>query len=138
MSVILTDPNEVLTISEQNALPVSPDRLNDMQYILKDIMQGDMNAYSALGKDVNINVLKKAIDYIKTTANASDVELAELLGQSWRIMFRAKPPTPQEFLTYDYIGPASSRTYQRVKDTFVEFMDVNKPYRNLILYPCIG
>lgn len=138
MSVILTDPNEVLTISEQNALPVSPDRLNDMQYILKDIMQGDMNAYKALGKDVNINVLKKAIDYIKTTADASDVELAELLGQSWRIMFRAKPPTPEEFLTYDYIGPASSRTYQRVKDTFVEFMDVNKPYRNLILYPCIG
>ena len=138
MSIILTDPNEVLTVGEQNSLPVSPDRLNDIQFILKDIMQGDMKAYSALGKDVDINTLRTAIDYIKSTANASDVELAELMSQSWRIMFRAKPPTPQEFLTYDYIGPASSRTYQRVKDTFIEFMDVSKPYRNLILYPCIG
>jgi hypothetical protein len=44
----------------------------------------------------------------------------------------------QEFLTPEWIGPIAPDIYPYIRDALVEFWDMKKPYRHLILYPMIG
>lgn len=136
MSVILTDPNQ-LPDSIKNNLQCDPKDLQDQQFVLKDLLQGDMAAFKRI-KNVDIKQLQLALDYIKKTAQGSPEEISSLLSESWRILYRAKPPTPEEFITYDYLGPTADYTYDYIKQEFCKFMDPEKNYRHLVLYPHIG
>lgn len=113
--------------------------LANTQDIMKDIMAGDDKAYSLI-KSMNLDTdaIKTAISYLVNNPKLDESEKLSLVNESWRINYRRKPPTPEEFITTDYLGPAALHTYDRVKDAFKEFMDPAKSYRNLILYPHIG
>lgn len=112
--------------------------LNNSLDIIKDIVQGDPEALKILdGMDLDKEALKLALDFLMNSG-LEEKEKAQLVSESWRINFKAKPPIPEEFITDKYLGPAATHTYPWVKETFKEFMDPTKPYRNLILYPHIG
>lgn len=106
--------------------------------MLKDLLQGDPQA---LAKFDNLNLdkdaIKTALSFI-LNSNLSEEDKASLLGESWRINFRAKPPTPEEFLTEKYLGSVAQTIRPYIKDTFIKFLDPDSEYRHLILYPSIS
>lgn len=116
---------------------LDPKILNNTQYILKDIIQGDTSALSNI-EGLDMNKIKKALDFLLKNDSLTDIQKADLLADSWRVNYLAKPPTPEEFLTNEYIGPTAESIYPYIKKIFIDFLDPTKPYRNLILYPFIG
>src|SRR5574344_198948 len=113
--------------------------IDNLSYILQDILAGDKSAlkrpeYTCL----NLDAVKKALDWLASTNQLSDIAKANMLTESWRLNFRDKPPTAEEFLTPKYIGPMAETIYPHIKKAFIESMDPLKPYRTTILYSCIG
>lgn len=107
--------------------------------ILKDLLQGDPKAISLLdGMKLDTEAIKVALAFITGDPNLSDSDKSSLIQDSWRLNFRAKPPTPEEFLTEKYLGAVAPTVLPRIRDIFLNFLDPDSPYRNLILYPHIG
>ncbi len=116
---------------------MDPSVLNNTQYILKDIIQGDISAFKEI-EGLDMTKIRKALDFLLDNSSLTLQQKSNLLSDSWRINYLAKPPTPEEFLTPKYIGPTADSIYPYIKDIFIKFLDPTKPYRNLILYPFIG
>ena len=113
--------------------------IGNLGQILQDILAGDPDAikrpeYTCL----NLDAVKKALDWLANTNQLSDTAKANMLTESWRLNFRDKPPTAEEFLTSKYLGPMAENIYPHIKKAFIESMDPLKPYRTTILYSCIG
>ena len=123
--------------TEEQVQGFDPKVVNNTQYILKDLIQGDNSVFDGI-EDLDMNIIKKALDFLLKNDNLNDVQKVELVQDSWRVNFLEKPPTPAEFLEPKYLGPTSDTLYPYVKDTIIKFMDPTSPYRNLILYPFIG
>lgn len=129
--------SELSKPSENKDYGLDPKVLNNTQYILKDIIQGDTSALKEI-EGLDMKKIKKALDFLLNNESLNSDQKASLLSDSWRVGFIDKPPTPEEFLTSKYIGPTVDTLYPYIKRSFIEFLDVTKPYRNLILYPHIG
>ena len=117
----------------------APSNINDLQYILADILAGDSKAlhtkeYAAL----NIDKLYAAFNWLAEHGQLNSTTQNNMLTEAWRLNFRDKPPTPEEFLTPTYIGPMAETVFPHIKKTFIDSMDPLKPYRTTILYSCIG
>lgn len=113
--------------------------LANVQDIYKDIAAGDTEALKVFdGYGLDMEAIRTAINFIVSNEKLSESEKSGLLKEAWRINFRAKPPTPEEFLTEKYLGPTAKTLYPRVRETFLTFMDPSQPARNLILYPHIS
>ena len=113
--------------------------LANTQDIMKDIIAGDDKAYELIkSMNLDMDAIKTAVSYLVNNPKLDETEKLNLVNESWRINYRRKPPTPEEFITTDYLGPVALHTFDRVKNAFKEFMDPSKNYRNLILYPHIG
>ena len=117
----------------------SPEVLNNLEYILKDVLTGDPSAQMRPEyQGLNINQVKVALEYILSNSNLSDKEKNDLLTNSWRVNYRSRPPTPEEFLTEKYLGPVAPTIYPHIRKAFIEFLDPTKPYRTCVLYSHIG
>lgn len=134
-----TDP---FSLENQKGVPLAtfdPKLLNELQYVLTDILSGDPAALDAQAmKGLNIDQIKAAIDFILSDPDLTEDQKGDLLSNSWRVNYRDRPPTPEEFLTEKYLGPIAPTIYPRVKKAFVEYLDPTKPYRTCVLYPHIG
>lgn len=107
--------------------------------ILKDVLNADPVALKRLDSmNLDMNAIKTALDFLKNNPNISDQERASLVGETWRITFKQKPLTPQEFLSEAVLGQVAIHTYDRIKKNFLDFTDPTSPKRNLILYPHIS
>jgi hypothetical protein len=56
-------------------------------------------------------------------------------------LYRCKCPTPDEFLTYEWIGEASEKIFPEVRRMFKEMWEYDKMYSEVILYGatrCLG
>ena len=116
-----------------------PDELGELKFILEDILAGDSSQFdNEIIKNLNIDNIMAAIEWLARKDNLSETFKDNLLADGWRLNFKAKPPTPAEFLTEKYIGNQAESTYEWAKDTFIDFMDPLKPYRTLVLTQCIG
>ena len=117
----------------------NPKVLANSKDILKDLLQGDPKALSLLdGMKLDTEAIKVALAFITGDPNLSDSDKSSLIQDSWRLNFRAKPPTPEEFLTEKYLGAVAPTVLPRIRGIFLDFLDPDSPYRNLILYPYIG
>lgn len=123
--------------TEEQAQGFDPKAVNNTQYILKDLIQGDNSVFDNI-ENLDMNMIKKALDFLLKNNSLEDNQRLELVQDSWRVNFLEKPPTPEEFLTPKYLGPTADTLYPYVKDTVIKFMDPTSQYRNLILYPFIG
>ena len=116
-----------------------PNELGELKFILEDILAGDSSQFdNEIIKNLNIDNIMAAIEWLARKDNLSETFKDNLLADGWRLNFKAKPPTPAEFLTEKYIGNQAESTYEWAKDTFIDFMDPLKPYRTLVLTQCIG
>ena len=74
--------------------------LANSQDLIKDIASGDPYALKKFeAMNLDMKAIKTALDFLMSNDSMSEEEKANLLSESWRINFRAKPPTPEEFLT---------------------------------------
>lgn len=130
---------EISPESQSQLDNMDPVLLNDLQFLLKDVLAGDPDAIgNPLFSGLNITQIKTALDFVLTNPSLSIEDKGELLANSWRINYRDKPPTPEEFLTEKYLGPTATTLYPHVKKAFIDFLDPTKPYRTIVLYPYIG
>lgn len=113
---------------------LDPKILNNTQYILKDLIQGDNSALKGI-EGLDMETIRKALNFLTNNDALDEKQKVGLLQDAWKVNYRAKPPTPEEFLTAKYLGPTADTLYPWVKNTFKEFMSPTAEYRNLILYP---
>jgi hypothetical protein len=107
--------------------------------MLVDLLSGDESIFDRDDfSQLDPQQIRKALEFLMKHPDLNEEQKIALASNSWRINYRDKPPTPDNFITERYLGPVSQYTYDRVKKTFKEFMDPTKPYRNGILYPHIG
>ena len=108
--------------------------------ILIDALAGDPSALDlpeiqALGA-ANI---KAALQWLATADVHGDYKNL-LTQEGWRLMYKRKPPTPEEYLTPEWIGGQSEGLWPNVKEAFLNFVDPNplNPKRGLALSTSIG
>lgn len=124
--------NELQLLNDKKTLANSQD-------LLKDLLVGDPKALKLFDEmNLDTKAIKLALDFIMNNQTLSDKDKLGLLDETWRINFKSKPPTPQEFLTTDWLGPVATHTYDRIKKVFFEFTDAASEKRHLILYPHIS
>ena len=122
-----------------NELLNNKKELNNVKDILKDTLQADPKALERLDNmNLDMDAIKTALTFLYNNPKISEKERNELLTESWRVNFRDRPPSPEEFLSEKYLGSVATHTYDRIKKRFLEFTDPTTKYRNLILYPHVG
>ncbi len=122
-----------------NELVNNPKDLNNAADLYKDLAAGDPYALKMFeGMNLDLNAIKTALNFIVQRDGLTEQEKANLIKDSWRINFRDKPPTPEEFLSEKYLGPTAKTIYPRIRDVFLQFMDPTQRARNLVLYPHIS
>ncbi|MCA1800517.1 MAG: hypothetical protein LC650_04415, partial [Actinobacteria bacterium] len=128
--------NLIRTTSIDSARLTSP----DTTAITKDFLEGDTKLYDKYLQNLDVNAIRKAIDYLANHPDLTDHQKAHMLSRSWSIVYRRRPPTIEEFLTPAYLGRAAAdgNIYPRIQNLILEFMNPNADYRNLILAPFIG
>lgn len=116
-----------------------PNTLGNLKDIFQAILDGDESALNTPEfTSLNFGNIKAALEWLAKTDSLSDYFKETLLTEGWRLNFKCKPPTPEEFLTEKYLGPTAETLYEPVRKAFIEFMDPLKPYRNAILSLHIG
>lgn len=135
----ILNPFSIEHIPAADLSTIDPRILNEMSYILKDLLAGDDDALNRPEfRGLNVSHIKAGLDFILSNQNLSLADKAELLSNSWRVNYRDKPPSPAEFLTEKYLGPVAGTIFPHIKETFIEYLDPTKPYRTCVLYPHIG
>lgn len=113
-------------------------KLGDLKYILADALAGDKKALNnPTLKLLGLENVKTAIQWLLDNDGIT-TSMDDLLNNSWRLVYRAKPPTMEEFLTEKYIGGDAETLYPWVRDFLIKAYDPLKPYRTLIWYYFIG
>ena len=82
--------------------------------------------------------IQKVIDVINKNPHFSPNQKKALLLDSWRLIYKQKPPTIQEFLTEEWIGEMAESVYPYIKEMLYQIFDARTPYRNLIMSLPIG
>ena len=116
----------------------TPKDLMNLKFILKDLLSGDNSVakreeYAYL----NFKQIQTALNWLLTN-DADDSLKKLLLLEPWRLAFKDKPPTAEEFLGPKYIGSMADFLWKPMKDKFIEFLDPLNPYRSGIWNTSIG
>lgn len=113
---------------------------NNLADILIDALAGDPKALErpeieALG----VSNIKAALNWLATADLNNDYKQL-IANEGWRLTYKRKPPTPEEYLTPEWIGVQAEGLWPNVRKAFCEFMDPNplNPKRGLALSTSIG
>jgi hypothetical protein len=105
----------------------------------KDIIYGDDN--DKLLERFNkytYEDIRKAIKLIVNNSELSEEKKHFFLNNSWKIFYKEKPPTMEEFLTPAWIGSTANNLFPHVRSTLCEFFHPLSEYRYAFLASCIG
>lgn len=113
---------------------------NNFIPIFRDALAGDPKALDMQEiKSLGLGNIKKALEWLQR--NDLNTDYKDLLAkEGWRLAYKRKPPTPEEYLSPEWIGVQSEGVWPNVKKAFLEFMDPNplNPKRGLALSTSIG
>ena len=134
----------MLEHSKENTIQVvqsfDATQMHNLQDITKDFIEGDNALYTKYLAGIDTALVKKALDTVLNNPHLSNAQKVQLLGRSWSVVYRTKPPTVEEFLSPKYLGATASEAnlYPRVRTVIEGFMAPNSEYRNLIMSCFIG
>ena len=108
-------------------------------FLIKDLIQGDEKV-SLRPEFLNLEGedIRQALSLILNQKNISNYKKQEILNNIWRVHYRLKPPTIEEFLTEEWIGPTAESLFPHVTETLKEVWAPTSPYRHLVLGAAIG
>lgn len=125
---------------------MNKDDFNSLKDIEKDIILHPNEDMSYLDGILNSNLftqaevedINSALGIILHDEKLSEREKGNLLENSWKINHKFKPPTPEEFLTEEWIGSQAKDIYPHCKQVFLDYFNplINK--NTIILYAPIG
>ena len=101
----------------------------DLSY-LDDLFNSDLFSQSEI-KDIN-----SALGLILNDEKLSEREKENLLENSWKINHKFKCPTPEEFLTEEWIGPMANDIFPHCRDVFLKYFNPNTNKNKLVTYCC--
>lgn len=104
---------------------------DDMAY-LDGILNSDLFTEAEI-KDIN-----SALGLILNDEKLSETEKGNLLENSWKINHKFRPPTVEEFLTEDWIGPQAKEIFPHCKKVFIDYFNPTVNKNTLITYCCTG
>ena len=104
---------------------------DDMRY-LDNILNSD------LFTQAEINDINSALGLILHDERLSEREKVNLLDNSWKINHKFRPPTPEEFLTDEWIGSQAEDIYSHCRKVFLDYFNplINK--NTILLYAPVG
>ncbi len=113
--------------------------MNNATHLVKDLLEGEEKVlkredFSILSPDE----INRAIEIISKNTQFSDQTKKYLLGNTWRINYKVRPPTMKEFLGPDWIGSLSENIFPYWRDLLINITDIKSDHKNLILYSPIG
>jgi len=115
--------------------PTSP----DAPYLIQDLTQGDDSvAENPLFHNLREEDVIAGLNIIRNSDYLSEASKLEVLTNLWRINYKRKPPSIEEFLTMEWLGPMTDALYVHARNILVEFWRDNSPYRHLLLAMAIG
>lgn len=115
------------------------DRMNDAAYLTKDLIEGDESvAERESFLELSPLEIDKALNIIMKNPKFSDDTKKYLIGNTWAINYKQKPPTIDEFLSPAWIGPMSESVFPYWKDIMKDLTNPHTPRYNTILYTPIG
>lgn len=118
-----------------DSIPVNP----DAPFLIKDLIQGDDSvAETERFENLREEDVLAGINLIVNSKYLSEALKLELLSNIWRLNYKNKPPTIEEFLTDDWLGPMHESLYPHARNILINFWRDNSPYRHLILAMAIG
>lgn len=125
---------------------MNKDDFNSLKDIEKDIIlhpQEDLNYLdnlfnSDLFSQSEIKDINSALDLILHDEKLSEREKGNLLENSWKINHKFKCPTPEEFLTEEWIGPMSNDIFPHCREVFLKYFNPNTNKNKLVTYCCTG
>lgn len=101
----------------------------DLSYI-DDLFNSDLFSQSEI-EDIN-----SALNLILHNEKLSEREKGNLLENSWKINHKFKPPTSEEFLTEDWIGPMAKDVFPHCREVFLKYFNPSTNKNKLITYCC--
>ena len=110
---------------------------DDLYYQLTDFLSGDDSLEKILD-GVDIKSITNTLKKISGDENVPQKTRTQLLAESWKINYRVKPPTIEEFLTPEWIGDMANSLFPHARRILTEFWQPDSPYRHLILASAIG
>ena len=110
---------------------------DDLYYQLTDFLSGD-DSLERILDGVDIKSITNTLKKISGDENVPQKTRTQLLAESWRVNYRVKPPTIEEFLTPEWIGDMANSLFPHARRILTEFWQPDSPYRHLILASAIG
>jgi hypothetical protein len=107
--------------------------------ILKDLLQGDDRlVYRPEIQDLSQESIQETLQEILVSSQIGEKESKFLLSNLWKVTYRIKPPSIEEFLTEEWIGVTARNLWPHVKEVLNEYWMPDSPYRSLLLASSIG
>ena len=104
---------------------------SDLEY-LNELFQSDLLTKS------EIEDIETALSLLLKDETLTETKKAELLNDSWKINYKFKVPTIEEFLTEKWIGPQAQDLYPHCRKTIIDYFNPLVNRNKLILYCCTG
>jgi hypothetical protein len=112
---------------------------SDTPHLLKDLMQGDQAvALCPQFQALTNSDIQEGLKLILNNKYLSVSTRQDLILNSWRVNYREKPPTIQEFLTDKWIGPMAESVHPHIREILENFWALRSPYRHLVMGVAIG
>jgi hypothetical protein len=112
---------------------------SDIPYLLKDLVQGDNSValrpqfQSLINPDIH-----EGLKLILNNKYLSASTRQDLILNTWRINYREKPPTIQEFLTEKWIGPMAESVHPHIREILEDFWTLRSSCRHLVMGSAVG
>ena len=110
---------------------------DDTYYQTIDLLSGDESVANILGATEMSSIIK-TLNKISADPSLSEKMRTQLLAESWRINYRIKPPTIEEFLTPEWLGDMANSLFPHAKKILTEFWQPDSQYRHLVLASAVG
>ncbi len=107
-----------------------------IQHPQDDLCYLDSILNSDLFTDAEIKDINSALGLILHDEKLSEREKGNLLENRGKINHKFKPPTVEEFLTEDWIGPQAKEVFPHCKEVFIKYFDPSVNKNTLITYCC--
>lgn len=109
----------------------------DSRFIVKDALAYDPKAIQ-LVQGIDHDEMKEVLKIIFNDSQMTTSDRMIAMENIWRLLYRVKPPSIQEFLTPEWLGPTAGDLYPHVIQNLCEFGDRKSDKRHLILATSIG
>lgn len=113
--------------------------MNNNGFILKDLIEGDeVVSKRTEFEGMSYETIRETIQSLINDPKVREQDRLNLLSNLWKVHYKQKPPSINEFMGSSWLGPTSLSLYPQVKGTLSKFWAPDSPYRHLILSPCVG